>query len=201
MPASQRSVPVYDESARRIADLYESTTFEVVHAGSLDLLPPAEAAVLDVGAGSGRDASALATRGYCVTAVEPSRGLREEAQVRHRGANIEWLDDALPTLRSLDERQFALILVSAVWMHLAPRDRPKAMRRLGQLLEPGGRLVVSIRQGPADPSRSIVTVTSRAVEASAIRAGLRVIRRLEAPDALERANIAWSTLVLEKPAS
>ncbi|WP_352787678.1 class I SAM-dependent methyltransferase [Mesorhizobium sp. M0228] len=200
MPASQRSVPVYDESARRIADLYESTTFEVVHAGSLDLLPPAEAAVLDVGAGSGRDASALATRGYCVTAVEPSRGLREEAQVRHRGANIEWLDDALPTLRTLDERQFALILVSAVWMHLVPRDRPKAMRRLGQLLEPGGRLVVSIRQGPADPSRSIVTVTSRAVEASAIRAGLRVIRRFEAPDALERADIAWSTLVLEKPA-
>lgn len=199
LPASLQSVPVYDETARQIAELYESTTFEQVHAGTLDMLPMPGSSVLDIGAGSGRDAAALAARGYRVTAVEPSRGLREEAQHRHGGAAIEWLDDALPDLGTLGDRRFAYILVSAVWMHLAPNDRPTAMRRLAQLLEPHGRLVISIRLGPIDPSRAILMVTTPEVEATAIQSDLRVVRRLDAMDALGRADVAWATLVLERP--
>ncbi|MEJ6782152.1 class I SAM-dependent methyltransferase [Aminobacter sp. Piv2-1] len=200
VPSSLRSVPIYDESAKRIADVYESTTFERVHAGIIDLLPSPGASVLDVGSGSGRDAAALAARGYRVTAVEPSHGLREEAKRRHGDANIEWLDDALPDLHILGERRFAFILVSAVWMHLVSRDRLAAMRRLSQLLEAGGRLAISIRRGPVDRSRAFATVTTDAVEASALKSGLRLVRKFEAKDALARADIAWSTLALEKDA-
>ncbi len=199
LPASLQSVPIYDESAEQIADLYETTTFEQVHAGSLDLLPLAGASVLDVGAGSGRDAAALAVRGYRVTAVEPSQGLRREARRRHSDITVEWLDDALPGLRTLGDRRFAFILVSAVWMHLLPRDRPAAMRRLAQLLVPGGRLAISIRLGPVDPSRSIFSVTTPEVEAAAARSGLGVIRRLDAVDALGRPDVAWASLVMERP--
>jgi 2-polyprenyl-3-methyl-5-hydroxy-6-metoxy-1,4-benzoquinol methylase len=200
LATSRQSVPIYDESARQIADQYESTTFEQVHAGTLDLLPRAGASVLDVGAGSGRDAAALAARGYRVTAVEPSLGLREEALRRHSDVAVEWLDDALPDLGTLGQRRFAFILVSAVWMHLVPHDRPIAMRRLSQMLEPDGRLVLSIRRGAADPLRAIVGVTVAEVEANAAGSGLRLARRLDATDALGRSDVAWSTLVLEKRA-
>jgi 2-polyprenyl-3-methyl-5-hydroxy-6-metoxy-1,4-benzoquinol methylase len=197
-PASRRSVLVYNRSAERIADLYESTTFDAVHAGILDLLPAAGAQVLDVGAGSGRDAASLAARGYRVTAVEPSHGLRQQAILRHPTAKVEWLDDALPDLRTLANRRFAMILVSAVWMHLALRDRLAAMRRLEELLEQRGRLIISLRRGPADPVRSIAKITPADVQADAGRVGLRLVRRTEAPDALGRREVAWSTLVLEK---
>jgi protein-L-isoaspartate O-methyltransferase len=198
--ASRQSVPIYDESAKQIADQYESTTFEQVHAGTLDLLPRAGASVLDVGAGSGRDAAALAARGYRVTAVEPSRGLRREAHRRHSDVAIEWLDDALPDLGTLGRRRFAFILVSAVWMHLVPHDRPIAMRRLSRLLESDGRLSISIRLGAADPLRAIAGVTVSEVETNAAESDLHLVRRLDAADALGRSEVAWSTLVLEKRA-
>ncbi|MDF2381828.1 class I SAM-dependent methyltransferase [Nostoc ellipsosporum NOK] len=197
--ASLRSVPIYDQSAKQMADLYEATTFEQVHAGVLDLLPPRGASILDVGSGSGRDAAALAASGYRVTAVEPSRGLREEAQRRHRDAAVEWLDDALPGLHALETRRFAFILVSAVWMHLVPHDRPIAMRRLVQLLEPGGCVVISIRQGAPDPTRAIVGVTASEVLSNAVADKLRLVRELEVADVLGRADVTWSTLALEKP--
>ncbi len=197
--ASLRSVPHYDRAAAQAAELYESTTFERVHEGALDLLPMPGSAILDVGAGSGRDAAALSRLGYRVTAVEPSSGLRSEALRRHCDQAIEWCDDALPHLRTLGSHRFAFILVSAVWMHLVYGDRPVAMRRLAELLDPGGRLLISIRQGPAEPERAIAPVSIHEVEAAGTDSGLRVIRQIKTSDTLARADVAWSSLVFERP--
>ena len=199
VPQSQRSVSVYDGSAERMADLYESTSFDQVHVDVLDLLPEAGTAVLDIGAGSGRDAAALADRGHMVTAVEPSAGLRRQAVTRHASSDVEWVDDALPKLARLHERQFAFILVSAVWMHLVPRDRAPAIRRLAQLLAPGGHLAISVRIGPADSGRSIRQIDTRALEADACKADLTPVRNLERGDALGRAAVRWRTMVFRAP--
>jgi SAM-dependent methyltransferase len=40
---------------------------------------------------------------------------------------------------------FDIILLSAVWMHVAPADRPRAFRNLVTLLKPDGMLVPSLR--------------------------------------------------------
>jgi 2-polyprenyl-3-methyl-5-hydroxy-6-metoxy-1,4-benzoquinol methylase len=199
VPQSQRSVSVYDGSAERMADLYESTSFDQVHVDVLDFLPKRGTAVLDVGAGSGRDAAALAARGYAVTAVEPSAGLRQEAMTRHSDSNVQWIDDALPKLSRLPERRFAFILVSAVWMHLAPSDRAPAVRRLAELLSPAGHLAISIRIGPPDPARSIRQVDVQALEADARETGLETVRRIESGDALGRATVRWHILVFRAP--
>lgn len=198
LPMSQRSVVVYDRAAEQIASLYESTTFEAVHLGALDVLPPAGSAVLDVGAGSGRDAAALAARGYIVTAVEPSEGLRREALRRHVASQVSWMDDALPHLVKLGRQQFAFILVSAVWMHIAPQDRPTAMRRLSELLSSDGHILLSLRFGPDDPKRWISRVDVPTVETDALNAGLTVVRRIDAKDVLGRDVVSWATLVLAK---
>jgi 2-polyprenyl-3-methyl-5-hydroxy-6-metoxy-1,4-benzoquinol methylase len=85
-------------------------------------LPAPPASVLDVGAGSGRDAAWLAGKGYSVLAVEPSATMREEAQGRHAVPSIVWMDDRLPSLDAVLRlgAAFDLILVSAVWMHVQP---------------------------------------------------------------------------------
>ena len=45
------------------------------------------------------------------------------------------------------EISFDLILLSAVWMHIPPSDRARSIRKLANLLKPGGKLVISLRHG------------------------------------------------------
>ncbi|MFG1392318.1 class I SAM-dependent methyltransferase [Xanthobacter agilis] len=195
---SLTSIAAYDQAAESLANLYESTSFETVHADVLDLLPAVGSTILDVGAGSGRDAAALAQRGYRVCAVEPSAGLLAQAQIRHPTPQIEWVKDALPALEKLGPRRFALIFVSAVWMHLAPRDRALAMRRLSQLMDHAAHLVISLRTGPDDQQRGIRCVDPASVIAHAVTCGLDVERQSTSPDSLGRAEIEWVTLAFIK---
>ena len=88
----------YDDHASEASLRYESVNAEVVHSWLIDLLPPTPALVLDVGAGSGRDAAWLASRGYEVVAVEPSEAMRAEARRLHPSTSIRWVSDSLPGL-------------------------------------------------------------------------------------------------------
>ena len=71
-----------------------------------------------------------------MVAVEPST-LRDRA-TRDSHQRVVWMNDALPDLRTLRAlgRRFDLILLSAVWMHVAPRVRERAFRILSELLGP-----------------------------------------------------------------
>ncbi|MFD6880629.1 MULTISPECIES: class I SAM-dependent methyltransferase [unclassified Streptomyces] len=100
--------------------------FAEVHREVLHLFPSQPCSVLDIGAGSGRDAAALAARGHRVVAAEPTAEPRSLGRRLHSDQKIEWVDDALPRLTTLTARggRFDLILLTAVWMHLddnAPR--------------------------------------------------------------------------------
>ena len=53
----------YDQNVSDVSRRYESVAAETVHGWLVDLLPIAPALVLDVGAGTGRDAAWLASRG------------------------------------------------------------------------------------------------------------------------------------------
>ena len=63
------------------------------------------------------------------------------------------MNDALPDLRALRAlgRRFDLILLSAVWMHVAPKGRERAFRILSELLGPSGLLVITLRLGETAP--------------------------------------------------
>lgn len=70
----------YDEHAKELSVQYEALSPESVHGWAADLLPQGNALALDVGAGTGRDAAWLTSRGYEVVAVEPSAGIPCAAQ-------------------------------------------------------------------------------------------------------------------------
>ncbi|MFH8752859.1 class I SAM-dependent methyltransferase [Streptomyces rimosus] len=150
-PPPPPAQPYYAQHATDLADRYESLVFETVHRDFLPLLPPPPARIADIGAGTGRDAAALAARGHTVLAVEPVPELRALARSLHPSPSIHWLSDALPGLPRLDGEAGRLdaILLSAVWMHLPEPSRPPAMRRLHDLLAPGGRLFLTLRPAQA----------------------------------------------------
>lgn len=201
MTSRPASAAYYDRDAAGHARRYGSVRFEDVHAPIIAALPPPPGEVLDVGAGTGRDAAALADRGYRVTAVEPSRELQRLGREKYRLRPIEWMEDRLPTLGTLREagRQFDFILCSAVLMHLAPPDLVESFMAFADLLRPGAHLVVSVRNKLMhDPSEIFFDHGEAAIAAAASLAGLRLASRQHGNDQLGRGEVSWRSYVFVK---
>lgn len=191
-----RGTAGYGANAQALAVQYESITFADVHRDVMHLFPATPCRVLDIGAGSGRDAAALARQGHLVTAVEPTAELRAEGQRLHADLAIMWRDDHLPALaktRASADR-YDLILLTAVWMHLDAAERGTAMQALAALLAARGQIVMSLRHGPVPEGRRMFDVSTEETIALAASHGLRVCHRSEREDMLERRDVRWSFL-------
>ena len=191
----------YDAHAERLADRYEGVSPERVHDWLTELLPSQPATILDVGAGSGRDAAWLAYKGHDVVAVEPSSRLQTMARERHDVPRIQWISDSLPGLKRTFRTglAFDVILVSAVWMHVALSDRARAFRKLITLLKPGGVLAITLRCGPAEAERGTHPVSAAEIRSLARDHGAFVEREDSAGDHLGRKEIRWQQLAIRLP--
>ena len=189
------AVAYYHRTAASLASCYDSVAFEDVHATLLGYLPSRPSRVLDVGAGSGRDARALARRGHRVTAVEPAKSLRRLGRMASPG--VEWIDDRLPDLTQLANsgRRYEFILCSAVLMSLPPSDLEPSLAAMRALLDGSGRLAVSLRD-PLSHERVLYRHSDTAVSAAADEAGLRLIAFSRAADALGR-GFDWRSYLFE----
>ena len=191
----------YDAHAETLADRYESVPSEQVHAWLTDLLPSQPATILDVGAGSGRDAAWLAYRGHSVVAVEPSARFQTMAREQHDSPRIQWIRDSLPGLKRTLRTglAFDVILVSAVWMHVARSDRARAFRKLITLLKPGGVLAITLRHGPAEAERKFHRVSAAEIKSLARDHGAFIERETTADDQLGRREVRWEQLAIRLP--
>lgn len=196
-----QSWQAYDKAPEEFTKRYEAVSFPDVHEAWKQYWPEPNSMVLDVGAGTGRDAAYLAAIGCQVVAVEPSVKLREFARNLHPHPNIQWLDDHLPALEKVFHLnlQFDVILVSAVLMHIAPLLRERAFRKLISLLKPNGRLAITIRLGLPDEDREMYPVSTEELEKLGASRGMEMLIKAHRPDRLGRAGISWSYLVFEKP--
>ncbi len=182
---------------------YEEIDSTRLYAPVLELFPPPPARVVDIGAGTGRDAAWLERLGYDVIAVEPATGLREAGEARHAAAGFPWLDDRLPLLLRLSCRagQFDLILLTGVWHHLDALDRALALPVLADLLTVGGTLILAIRHGPTPASRPGFDVSVADTVASAREAGFEPVAQRETLSLQPEnraAGVVWTWLVLRR---
>ncbi len=191
----------YDAHAAELAPTYESIQSARLHAWFADLLPERGGLALDVGAGTGRDAAWLASKGFDVVAAEPSAAMREQAAGLHPEAGIRWVDDSLPELRQVQRSglSFDLILLSAVWMHVAPGERARAFRKLVTLLRPGGLIAITLRHGTASAARGMHPVSEDEVARLARAHGAFVERRVAGEDQQGRADVSWTQMAIRLP--
>lgn len=197
----RRAVAWYDKHADVVAEQYEAVDPESLHRWLADLLPEPPAIVLDVGAGTGRDSAWLAGKGYDVFAVEPSKAMRRLAKALHPSSSVRWFHDSLPSLEATFRTgvSFDAILASGVWMHLPRGQRPRAFRKLVNLLKPGGVIAISLRIGPADPERGMHPVDGAEIVSLARNHGTIVQREREGADQLGRDGIHWTNYALRLP--
>lgn len=186
----------YNKNATKLAQQYDSLEFESVHQSWTEYWPKSGDVVLDVGAGSGRDARWMSDRGCEVFAVEPNDALR---QIGKNGTTSEvtWLNDSLPTMSKVESLgiRFDVILVSAVWMHLAPSARERAFRKLSNLLSPNGKLVISLRHGSFTDSRVGYPVSAVELEKLSKDYSLTPVLVSDSDDGLRRTGVSWQKIL------
>jgi len=190
----------YANEAPELLKRYESISFADAHASVLHLIPPAPRRVLDIGAGTGRDAAGFVSLGNSVVAVEPTEELRRGAMLLHPSPMIEWLDDSLPDLAVVRARgeEFDLVMLTAVWMHLDEVQRRMAMPNVAALVRNGGIVIMSLRHGPVPPGRRMFEVSAEETKALAQRSNLYCTLNQEAESSLRQPGVTWTRLAFQK---
>lgn len=193
-----RVIAYYDREAHRLFDVYRSFSFEEIHREIIPFLPDPPCKVLDVGAGAGRDAIALAELGYDVLAIEPSSSLRKSAQLSQPSKKLIWCNDNLPRLSSIKQGSyFSFILCSAVWMHLTFKEQQSAMRRLADLCLPGGKICISFRTKQAKEPTSFYETLPNRVIADAKNFRFSLLKQTKSIDLQSRGEVIWYSLIFE----
>ncbi len=189
----------YNKNAKQLATRYESISFDKVHRSAIPHLPSPPASVLDIGAGSGRDAAWFKNHGYKVTAVEPAEQLLNLAIETH-GHEIDWICDSLPNLAQLNSfcEGFDIILLSGVWMHIPQELRKTSLHRIDQLCNESGILILSLRYGKLEADRPMHEVSLTDLEALVSETNFQITYKEASPDCLARSDVSWETVILRK---
>ena len=100
-----------------------------------------ETRVLDVGSGTGENASLIADLGASVVAVEPAGEMRKLGLDLYARPNIQLVDDSLPSLSRVramatGEKRFDAVLVSATLQYVPPDDLKDALVTIATISKP-----------------------------------------------------------------
>jgi SAM-dependent methyltransferase len=199
-PARISGTENYAEEAPELLKRYESISFADAHAPVLHLIPPAPCRVLDIGAGTGRDAAGFVTLGHSVVAIEPTEELRRGAMLLHMSPMIEWLDDSLPDLAVVRARneEFGLVMITAVWMHLDEVQRRTAMPNVAALVRAAGIVIMSLRHGPVPPGRRMFEVSAEETIELAQRSNLCCTLHQEGAPSSRQPGVTWTRLAFQR---
>lgn len=178
--------------------------FVTLHKDFLKFLPTSKSLVLDIGAGTGRDAYELSLLGHTVFAIEPLKEFIQagKANYNSNSNNLYWIDDSLPNLINLAEydNKVDFILSSSVWHHLNESEQKAAMIRVSNLLKSGGIFALSLRNGPAGAGTHIFPVSVDRTISIAKECYLTPVLELRNQPSLlkNKENVTWARLMLKK---
>ncbi|MDA0238541.1 MAG: class I SAM-dependent methyltransferase [Proteobacteria bacterium] len=194
-----RAIQGYEKASAGLIPRFEAVSSAELYTPVDHLLSQGAKRVIDIGAGTGRDAAWFADRGQKVLAVEPVSQLREAGIKLHPSPNIQWLDDTLPTLPHVLEREekFDLLVLGAIWHHLDEDERRLTMPVLRRLTSADGLLIMSLRHGPGTSDRPCFESDPEQVIDLALEQGFRSIFRKSADSIQARnktAEVTWTWL-------
>lgn len=125
----------------------------------------------DIGCGSGREVGWLNDNGYPAVGYDASKGLLTEARRRYPAATFACA--ALPSLAPIASGTFDNVLCETVIMHLHVNEIAPAVRRLIDIVKPGGILYVSWRVTQGADERDKNARLYAAFDADFVRTELR----------------------------
>jgi SAM-dependent methyltransferase len=127
-------------------------------------------ATADIGCGSGREVAWLNANGFPATGFDASEGLLAEARSRYPG--FTFMHAELPELRGVVADSYDNVLCETVIMHLDRALIAPSIRRMLELVKPGGIFYLSWRVTHGADSRDSNGRFYAAFDASLVRAEL-----------------------------
>lgn len=192
----------YGRAVEHFVDLSRALSFDVVCRDFLRFLPEPPARVLDAGAGAGQNAAALTEKGHEVVAVEPFGPFLDAARAGYPQHGVLWLNDSLPELATVPDQEtgFDFILATGVWHHLSSAEQSRALERFRDLLKPGARCALSLRNGPPGLGTCVYPTCVRAILDDASGLGFETDFLIEDQPSLlpGKDDVRWSRVVLRK---
>jgi SAM-dependent methyltransferase len=133
-------------------------------------------ATADIGCGSGREVAWLNVNGFPTTGFDASKGLLAEARSRY--PNPTFAHAELPDLRGIVANSYDNVLCETVIMHLDRALIAPSVRRMLELVKPGGIFYLSWRVTDGADIRDSNGRLYAAFDASLVRAELVAARML-----------------------
>jgi SAM-dependent methyltransferase len=128
-------------------------------------------ATADIGCGSGREVAWLNANGFPASGFDASDGLLAEARSRYPGLSFAHAE--LPDLHGIAASSFDNVLCETVIMHLDHRQIAPSVRRMLELVKPGGVFYLSWRVTDEADQRDRHQRLYAAFDASLVRLELK----------------------------
>jgi SAM-dependent methyltransferase len=133
-------------------------------------------ATADIGCGSGREVAWLNANGYPAAGFDASEGLLTEA--RRRYPDLKFVDAELPDLAGVVAEMYDNVLCETVIMHLDRALIAPSVRRMFEIVKPGGVFYLSWRVTDAADIRDGHGRLYAAFDASIVRDELKAATTL-----------------------
>jgi cyclopropane fatty-acyl-phospholipid synthase-like methyltransferase len=195
----------YEENASKLSKRYESADVSNIHQTLLKTFPT-NSKLLDIGCGSGRDASFMLKQGYSLTAIDGSQKMVDEAKKIHPALEPHLFTMQLPHGLDFEPNSFNGVYSIATLMHLRQEEIYKTIQNIHTLLKPKGRFLFSVSierddtdQNSRDPHQRLFTSFSQREWITICKNyGLHHLHTKVTVDGLNRKGIVWLTCVVEK---
>lgn len=194
----------YEKNANFLINRYESADVSELQQRLLKTFE-VNSKLLEIGCGSGRDASFMMKNGVDVTAIDGSINMIDEAKKNHPELSEKLYYKVLPN--DLDfKRKFDGIYSIATLMHLSKTDLETTISKIYNLLNQNGKFLMSVslfrddtdENGIDDKGRFFLVLSLEEWLSILTNVGFKILEAKKNYDGLDRDGIQWLTLVVKK---
>lgn len=200
----ERTIEYYEENANSLISRYESADVTDVQQLLLQTFDK-KSELLEIGCGSGRDASFMVKSNYDVTAIDGSKNMIDEAKKVHPELSLKLFHKTLPSNLEFN-RTFDGIYSIATLMHLSKNDLEQTILKIYNLLNQNGKFLMSVslyrddvnENGYDDKGRFFLVMSFEEWIETLDNVGFNILDTKTNGDGLGRCGIEWLTLVAQK---
>ncbi|MCT7464890.1 class I SAM-dependent methyltransferase [Aliarcobacter cryaerophilus] len=161
--------------------------------------------LLEIGCGSGRDASFMTSNGFDVIGIDGSKNMIDEAKKNHPKLSTKLFNKTLPNDLTFDTK-FDGIYSIATLMHLTKDDLKKTILKIYDLLNPSGKILISVslfrddldEHGFDKDGRYFLILNFEEWISIFKNIGFNILEIKTNKDGLNRTGIEWLTVVAQK---
>ncbi len=200
-----KTLAYYEDNAKHLSQRYESAMVDNIHTLLLKTFP-ITFDLLEIGCGSGRDASFMYQSGYDILALDGSVEMIAEAKRCHPELSGRMKVVRIPDQLCFEPSSFDGVYSIATLMHLDKEEIRHTIEKIEMILKPGGKFLFSVslqrddvdEEGKDEKGRHFTTMTKLEWVKCCENYRLQLEHSEITGDGLDRSGIVWLTCVISK---